>query len=691
MSTESESSPASRLWKRVGEGPGPPLPQWMYDMWVQHGRPHTKGSERFGESGRALLWLVSRWCASRKPYRFALPADLLEWLNATELDLTTTVQYRPALDGAAPSSAFKPVSRFMRSVWEDRDRVEALADVYFDFLAEFAFSVLPASNAPAALLPGEIIELLNVPAAGAPAAGDDLPLTVGMLLHIKRAYPHEYRQLSRLEPDCVLALCFLATQDLLGMRDPRLIPASVSGFWSQRPLPGKIITAFEYVSARIGDVSGGNGEQIDETGIRNWFHKVPALKNPGVLLFSGPSGEPSTAGAPSMNIHDRAILVYRDHVTIAGLSRAGASMGSALHGTGLPVFDLHFLLGRDKSDVEVKRNRELWVNARRKLHVLHLNPEYIWESYYCNLPQMGTEDYVVGQFFWELSNISKIHEPGIALMDEIWTASRFLTHLYGSVTKKPIVSMGLAIPVKRAPALLKPEQFGFSCDTYLFLSSFDAGSVVERKNPLGTITAFQKAFPRGREPAGLIIKTLNLQYLRTEADKAHWTRALERIRGDKRIRIIDNTMTEDELLALYGMCDCFVSLHRSEGFGFGLAEAMAQGKPVIATNYSGVCDFCTPETAKLVNYELIRVKPDEYPFLDPDRIYEWADPDLNMAAEHMRVLAEDRKQSERIGRAARALMAREYSVEALRNRYFTRLEQLGFGPRAELECSAAAC
>src|SRR5258708_20209802 len=114
---------------------------------------------------------------------------------------------------------------------------------------------------------------------------------------------------------------------------------------------------------------------------------------------------------------------------------------------------------------------------------------------------------------------------------------------------------------------------------------------------------------------------------------------------------------------------------------------MDLGKPVIVTNCSGVCDFCTPETAKLVGYELIRVKQDEYPFLDPDRVYEWADPDLNEAAEYMRMLAEDREHGERLGRAARGFILREYSVEALRSRYLARLEQLAFPPNADFGAS----
>jgi glycosyltransferase involved in cell wall biosynthesis len=140
-------------------------------------------------------------------------------------------------------------------------------------------------------------------------------------------------------------------------------------------------------------------------------------------------------------------------------------------------------------------------------------------------------------------------------------------------------------------------------------------------------------------------------------------------------------MTRDELAALYRMCDCFVSLHRSEGFGFGPAEAMSHRKPVIVTDYSGVCDFCIPETALLVSYDLIPVKQGQYPFLDADRVYEWAEPDLDVAAQHMQIIADNRERGEELGHAAQTLVRRRYCVQAIQNRYLNRLEQLGFGKR----------
>jgi hypothetical protein len=672
MNAEADVSAPARLWRR-NDCVNPPLPHWIEDLWNLRGKPRVNGGESFSPQGHALLWFATNWYAARVPYRFGLPTELLSWLNSAAPGITGQLSRRPGLHGAVACDAFKPVTRFMRFVRERHGHAPALDNVdgYYDFLAEFSFAILPELNAPRALLPHEIVELLN-----APAADEELPLTVGMLLYIKRSWPSEFRKIRKHGRERLLALSFKALEGLLAIGDPRLIPATVSAFWNQRPLPGQGATAFEYVT--VSAVYDSEKEQIDGKTIRNSFNAEAISTNPGALLFSGPLASLPSVTAPETRIENRTIVIYRDQVTTAGLSKAGESMGAALPGTGLPVFDLHFSLSRERLNAEVQHNRSLWINSRRRLHILNLNPEYVPECLYCNLGLIGRHDYVVGQFAWELSSLSKVHEPGIAMVDEIWTGSRFLTQIYETSTTKPVVTMGQVISGRQVRAL-DPEQFGFSEGTFLFLCTFDAGSVVERKNPLGTIVAFQKAFPGGTEGVGLIIKTRKLEHMQTEADKVHWANAMARIRNDSRIRVIQHTMTDDEIAALYSMCGCFVSLHRSEGFGFAPAEAMGQGRPVIVTNYSGVCDFCTPQTAKLVDYSMVSVRPGEYPFLDPDRSYEWADPDLNVASECMRELAEDRAHGDMLGREGRAAILREYSVEAVRNRYMARLEQLGYG------------
>jgi glycosyltransferase involved in cell wall biosynthesis len=231
-------------------------------------------------------------------------------------------------------------------------------------------------------------------------------------------------------------------------------------------------------------------------------------------------------------------------------------------------------------------------------------------------------------------------------------------------------------PARKAPP--SRAMFHLPEDAYAFLFTFDAGSGVERKNPLAAVKAFRRAFARGTEKAALVLKTRNAAALQADLERAHWRQVLDLAAGDARIHIMDHTMGAGELAGLQAACDCYVSLHRSEGFGYGPAEAMVVGKPVITTGYSGVTDFCTPETALLVDYTLERVPQDAYPYMDAARKYYWAAPDIEAAACQMRKLYEDRNLGESLGQAGRALMLDRYSVAALERRYVERLSALGW-------------
>ena len=232
-----------------------------------------------------------------------------------------------------------------------------------------------------------------------------------------------------------------------------------------------------------------------------------------------------------------------------------------------------------------------------------MNPEYVPECLLLNAARVRSRDYIIGQFDWELSNTSIVHETGLVLVDEIWVED-YLSDVFSQHTNIPVINMGQAVTEPPASNLGRAH-FRPARGRLLFLLNFDAMSSIERKNPLSAVRAFRQAFPKGNERAGLIIKTRHADQVGGN-DLVHWKLVLQEAEQDKRIRIVNRTLSEAELTGLLGACDCYVTLHRSEGFGYGAAEALIQGKPVIATNYSGVCDFCTEETSLLVPYELTR-------------------------------------------------------------------------------------
>jgi glycosyltransferase involved in cell wall biosynthesis len=196
----------------------------------------------------------------------------------------------------------------------------------------------------------------------------------------------------------------------------------------------------------------------------------------------------------------------------------------------------------------------------------------------------------------------------------------------------------------------------------VFLFTFDAESVVERKNPLGLIRAFRAAF-KNVSDVRLVLK------LARGGEGVR--RSLREASGnDDRLVLIDTVLDRSEIHSLIAACDCYVSLHRAEGFGLTIAEAMALGKPVIATSYSGNADFMTPTNSLQVGYELIELERDFGPYPRGSR---WADPDLRQASEFMRSTYENREWARSIGeRAARDIW--EYlSPESIGRRITARL------------------
>jgi glycosyltransferase involved in cell wall biosynthesis len=186
----------------------------------------------------------------------------------------------------------------------------------------------------------------------------------------------------------------------------------------------------------------------------------------------------------------------------------------------------------------------------------------------------------------------------------------------------------VAIEVETPPALPR-ARFGLPADRFLFFFAFDFMSFMERKNPRAAIAAFRQAFPkRGR--AGLVLKCMN-GALVPDALAAFQAD----IGGDPDIFLIDATLGRADTLGLIAMTDAVLSLHRSEGLGLLIAEAMLLGKPVIATGYSASREFLSVATGYPVDFQLVALKPDDYPFAEGQL---WAAPDVAHAAWLMRRL-----------------------------------------------------
>ncbi len=271
--------------------------------------------------------------------------------------------------------------------------------------------------------------------------------------------------------------------------------------------------------------------------------------------------------------------------------------------------------------------------------------------------------------FWELAKVPDRFGPLLRRFQEIWAPSEFVRAAFAASVDVPVLRV--PVPVALGPAArVERASFGLPEGTTLFLFAFDPSSFFVRKNPLGLIEAFKRAFPGGGgAKVGLVIKTLRA------GPHAHALNKIQAaIAGDRRIHLIERTMSRAETNGLLAACDAYVSLHRSEGFGFGLAEAMALGKPVVGTAYSGNVDFLTPDTGYPVPFTLVPVRAGEYP---DHQGQVWAEPDLGAAADHMVAIVELPAEARRRALAGQSFIETHHSPAAVGRAMRDRLTALG--------------
>lgn len=234
--------------------------------------------------------------------------------------------------------------------------------------------------------------------------------------------------------------------------------------------------------------------------------------------------------------------------------------------------------------------------------------------------------YAIGYWPWELTSLPEPWHVVFDLVDEVWASSEYLLDVYRKLTRKPVL---LVPPCLNAGEPEAPDlaRHGVTEGDFLYLTMFDFNSFIERKNPQGAIAAFQKAFPsRGNEK--LIVKTINAH---SHADAR---RRIEALAGkDDRVVFIHDAFSRAQTLGLLARVDCLVSLHRAEGFGRILAEAMAMGTPVVATDWSGSASFLDDSTGYPVTFTLKDVRAGEYIYHHGSQ---WAEPSIEHAVTRLR-------------------------------------------------------
>lgn len=276
--------------------------------------------------------------------------------------------------------------------------------------------------------------------------------------------------------------------------------------------------------------------------------------------------------------------------------------------------------------------------------------------------------YNIGYWAWEMLDFPPEWLSALNYFDEIWTPSNFCVEAIAPAAKVPVVKMPHAIDLPEPQANRKT--LGLPPDKFIFLFVFDFCSSPERKNPWAVVEAFKKAFGEQETNTLLVIKSSNGNLL----PKEHAV-LKSRTQNFPNIKLIDDYLLKDELNALISESDCYVSLHRSEGFGLTLAEAMFYGKPVIATDYSANTDFMNVGNSFPVSYDLQALSEDSGYFKKGSF---WANPNVEHAAELMRYVFENRRKAEAVGARAASDIRQLLSPSAVGVKMYRRLERIKY-------------
>ena len=262
--------------------------------------------------------------------------------------------------------------------------------------------------------------------------------------------------------------------------------------------------------------------------------------------------------------------------------------------------------------------------APYNINLLHINPYEMPLAYVQLGSKVWKGRYNIAFWLWELEQFPPEWENSLKLVDEIWTPSEHASASIRKVTKKPVYIV--PYPIEMFPARQNGrEQFKLPQDKFLFLCMYDCNSTMERKNPMGVICAFKQAFPVTQASVGLVIKMNNPQ-------KKDLDIIREALDGYPHVYIIADVLEKRQVNDLIECVDVFVSLHRAEGFGLVIAEAMCLGTPVIATNWSSNVEFMSPAVSCLVDYTFAEIEYDAGPYKKGCR---WAEPNEAQAAEYM--------------------------------------------------------
>jgi glycosyltransferase involved in cell wall biosynthesis len=378
----------------------------------------------------------------------------------------------------------------------------------------------------------------------------------------------------------------------------------------------------------------------------------------------------TTPGALS-NTNLPGVNFYSPIGVVSGLGSAGRGYLAALRAAAVPVsiVPVHELFVHQPS----VRSAERPQRPSYPIALVHINADAVHRFLHFHARTFVRAHYKIGIWVWEMPALRDEWWSELRHFDEIWVPSAFCQRAVQAVTAKPVIVVPHVVSPSEAPQPGCREKLQIGDDEFVFLYVFDASSSVARKNPHCLVDAFEAAFP-DQDRVRLVLKVSNAH---EDPEFSEYLEALAR--REPRCVVLRQMMRPHEIVGLIHACDCYVSPHRTEGFGLTVAEAMALGVPVIATDYGGTADFVTEETGFPLRYRLVEVDSDHGPYAKGAI---WPDPSREHLQELLRYMVSNPGEAAARGRRARACMIEGYSAPAVGRRIGERLAAIPAGSHA---------
>jgi glycosyltransferase involved in cell wall biosynthesis len=388
-----------------------------------------------------------------------------------------------------------------------------------------------------------------------------------------------------------------------------------------------------------------NGVRIPSSARRYYWSLGPdiaQLGNPFTWLNNASHGPPvdrfdpaqPSSFAPGVNL-----LGYFE--SEKGVGEGTRSNMRIVRASGIP-YTLNNCVDRGSSNIEHAPG-VLQDDNPYLVNLLTLNADGL-QSFGRENPSYLRGHFNIGYWAWELSDFPHEWATAFGYADEVWTPSEFTRASVASASPVPVRVVPHSLDFADFDIQGDRARFDLDSETFVFLFLFDFHSFLERKNPLGLIQAYKNAFGN-RKDVQLLIKSSH------SAEHKEELLRLQQASSGANVRMLDSVLTREEKQQLMMTADCYVSLHRSEGFGLTMAEAMMCGKPVIATGYSGNVDFMSDADSFLVPYRMVTIDRTHGPYKAG---YRWADPDLDYACDLMRQVESNREAAAEVGATAKA-------------------------------------